>query len=394
MSVSEKKSFTLRVVGFCTGKLRAQYSVIFPSALAVPIQHQRIDIIQSRIRSIAWLLAIGLPLWSCVDAIAFPDDVWSFMLMGRLLAGAAFASFLLIENTLFKKGVSGLWIIYAQLAVMFAIPTLFCIFFRLPVEVISDAHPFAAAVAFSYHLLPFIVLTGIGIFPLTLLESSCFVFPLLIAYAAANFYFPELHSSLSKIGEIWILAVVGFISILISLSQLRLLIALVTYAAYDTMTDCLSRRSGEKILQTLWNASLRRKNNFAVAFVDLDHFKAINDDYGHRMGDIILTNAVSAIRKSIRESDFIIRWGGEEFLIIMCDTTIDNATAIITRLCRAGFGEKPDGVLQTASVGIAERLADAVDNDTKLIEIADKRLYEAKASGRNCCIGNKIVILR
>jgi len=379
---------------FVIAELRDQYTVIFPSTLSIPIQHQRMDIMQVRIRAIAWLLAFAMPLWSLIDAVAFPHDVWTSMLVARLLAGAGFASFLLIENLLRVKGARGFWMLHAQIAIIFAIPTLFYFFCPLPLEPSGDAHPFAAAIAFSYYLLPFIIFTGIGLFPLTLLEAVGFAVPLLAIYTLGNLYFPSVHSPLSSMGTLWIMAVVAVISILVSISQLRLLIALVTYSAYDVLTDCLSRRSGEEIVKTLWNYSLRQKMNLSIAFIDLDKFKTINDNFGHRVGDSVLANAAATIKQSARKSDFVIRWGGEEFLIIMTDTDIENATAVLTRLSRNGFGQRPDGDVQTASIGLAERIADDMQDEKQLIELADQRLYQAKAAGRNRCIGSKVVILR
>lgn len=374
--------------------LRAQYTVIFPSAMSVPISHQRDDIMQSRINAIAWLLAIGMPLWSLVDALAFPDEVWRSILTGRLLAGAAFASFLLLGKVLIKKDAIGFWTIHAQLAVIFIIPTLFFLYCRVPEQSAHTVSPFATAVAFSYYLLPFIVLTGLGVFPLTLMESACYAVPMVIVFTLAGVEFSSVNFVIAGIGAVWIMAVVGVISMLIGISQLRLLIALVTYSAYDVLTGCLSRRSGEEIIRTLWQHALRHKAHFSVAFIDLDRFKKVNDEYGHRVGDRVLANAAAAIKSAVRESDFVIRWGGEEFIVIMADTSLDSAGAVITRLCRAGFGQRPDGSVQTASVGIAERLDDKIEDQSQLLDMADKRLYQAKEAGRNCCIGSKIVMLR
>jgi diguanylate cyclase (GGDEF)-like protein len=281
-----------------------------------------------------------------------------------------------------------------QLVIIFAIPSAFYLFCNLPLDPDVQSHPFASAIAFSYYLVPFTVLTAISIFPLTLLEASCFAAPLLIIYTVANFYWPRVHSPLSGMGALWVMTSVAGISILVSMSQLQLLIKLVVYAAYDSLTNCLSRRSGEEIVKTLWSYSVRNKRNLTIAFIDMDHFRAINDEYGHRMGDKMLAAAAASIKKVIRESDFVIRWGGEEFLIIMYETDMDNAIAGITRMCRAGFGKLPNGKMQTASVGIAERIADDAQDSLQLIELADQRLYQAKTAGRNCCIGSKIVMLR
>lgn len=394
MNASEPHSFAMHLRQFFTETMKAKYRVLFPSALSVPVRHQRVDIIQTRINAIAWILAFAIPLWSCVDAFAFPDEVWAPILSGRLLAGAAFASFILVSKVFFKRGGINIWLIYLQLVVIFAIPTLFYLYCHLPLDTESNTRPFAAAIAFSYYLLPFTVLTAISIFPLTLLECACIATPLLIIYSTADFYFPGIHSPLSGIGAWWVMASVASISVLVSISQLQLLIKLITYSAYDPLTNCLSRRSGEEIVRKLWSYSVRNKGHLAIAFVDLDHFKLVNDQYGHRTGDKMLAEAATCIKKALRESDFVIRWGGEEFLVIMSDANMDNATAVITRLCRTGFGKLPNGKTQTASVGIAERMTDEANNNAHLIELADQRLYQAKTAGRNCCIGNKVVMLR
>jgi diguanylate cyclase (GGDEF)-like protein len=109
---------------------------------------------------------------------------------------------------------------------------------------------------------------------------------------------------------------------------------------------------------------------------------------------MILAGAATAIKNSVRKSDFVIRWGGEEFLIIMSSTDMEAATAVLARLRRSGFGDRPDGKPQTASMGLVERVTDDVKDDGRMIELADQRLYQAKVTGRNRCVGSKVVFLR
>jgi len=121
----------------------------------------------------------------------------------------------------------------------------------------------------------------------------------------------------------------------------------------------------------------------SLVFVDLDHFKLVNDRYGHEEGDRVLHNAAEALQKTLRQSDIVVRWGGEEFLVIMPETDGAGAISALKRLRTNGLGLRPDGTPQTASIGLAECLSDNLATYSELIELADHRMYQAKASGRD-----------
>jgi diguanylate cyclase (GGDEF)-like protein len=218
------------------------------------------------------------------------------------------------------------------------------------------------------------------------------VTPFLAAYYVTTSTYDPLLWSLDM-GMGWVMAILAAISIIISYSQLRMLVQLVGFSSYDHLTDCLGRRSGEEIVKTLWYYSTRRKSNLAVAFIDLDHFKAVNDSFGHQIGDSVLADTAATIKRSLRKSDFVIRWGGEEFLVILPDASIENATLVVKRMAKMGFCIRPDGSPQTVSIGIAERINDNTDDKNTLIDIADSRLYQAKVSGRCRAVGTETTIL-
>ena len=387
--MSNREDFSLLVKGLvrdCAGETQDHYIFTFPSMLPLPAQQKRIDVIQQRIRSLALLLAFAFPAWSILDALAFPHDLWISSLEVRLVAGAAFASFLLLDVAFIRRWVHGLRLIYLQLLTVFAIPTILYLFcYKLPGALLEPT-PLAKAIANSYHLLPFVVLSCVGLFPLTILESGTIAVALLVTYFIANvdslvtLWTPDL-------GAAWIMALIGIIAVVVSHSQLRLLMSLVGYSSYDLLTDCLGRRSGEEVVKALWHYSVRRKSSFSVVFIDLDHFKHVNDRFGHKEGDVVLSSVAATIKKSLRKSDFVIRWGGEEFLIIMPDARLEDAARVMARMASAGFCAHPDGTLQTVSMGIAERINDNADNEDMLIKIADERLYKAKASGRCRAVG-------
>jgi diguanylate cyclase (GGDEF)-like protein len=126
-----------------------------------------------------------------------------------------------------------------------------------------------------------------------------------------------------------------------------------------------------------------------LAMMDLDHFKYINDEFGHVAGDGVLVASTEHMTQSLRPYDKVFRYGGEEFVIVMPDTTVDDGFAVIERL-REGLAALPHAlgpegpVYVTASFGLAAlEIGVSVENS---IDRADKALYAAKAAGRNRCI--------
>src|SRR3546814_13481459 len=92
--------------------------------------------------------------------------------------------------------------------------------------------------------------------------------------------------------------------------------ALVRQAIRDPLTGFFSRGSGEEILRLQWDSAQRKDGPLALAFIDLDHFKSINDNHGHESGDQVLREAARRLVATLRGSDSLLRWGGEEFLLI------------------------------------------------------------------------------
>lgn len=157
-------------------------------------------------------------------------------------------------------------------------------------------------------------------------------------------------------------------------------------AYYDTLTGLLNRRS---ILEKLheWLRHVRRyKGRLAVAMLDIDHFKQVNDLHGHRVGDSVLADIAGLMRRSVRQTDFVGRYGGEEFLIILPRTDVAGAAKMAERVRAAAEGTPMHATggstfTTTVSLGIAE-FCEADDEDS-LVNRADTALYSAKELGRN-----------
>ena len=153
-------------------------------------------------------------------------------------------------------------------------------------------------------------------------------------------------------------------------------------AQHDRLTDIYNRQKIDEILEKICGYSRRRKEEIGVIMFDIDHFKSVNDTYGHDTGDEVLKAIAKLIQKNIREDDIFGRWGGEEFLIILRHTSIEN-TFQKARLLRKAIEEMRYKKLPkvTASFGVTE----VIPNDTPqaLLKRVDLALYKAKSEGRN-----------
>ena len=274
---------------------------------------------------------------------------------------------------------------YRVLAWLMAVPTLFYLFTQAHI-VRFDLHGIQQAFAIGYAFLPFIMVAGLSIFPLTMAESLLFAVPTVLVQAGVAVFQPEVDWPILA-AILWLLLLIVAVSTLSGLSQLAFMIVLVRDAIRDRMTGCFSRSSGEELLELQFMLSSRIKAPLAIAFIDLDHFKRINDEFGHEAGDRVLIEVAAKVRGHLRTGDMLVRWGGEEFVVIMPNITAAQACLALDRVCRDGFGQRPDGAAVTASIGVAERDAGMPESWKDLVETADARMYQAKQAGRDRIVG-------
>lgn len=151
----------------------------------------------------------------------------------------------------------------------------------------------------------------------------------------------------------------------------------------DALTGIANRRHVIELLEHELRQARRYRRDLSVAVVDLDHFKRINDDHGHLMGDRILIAAVEALCRSVRDTDLVGRYGGEEFLLVFPNTDATGAREVAER-CRRTIAEARVGTVSvTASIGIASQSTTGGRGVDDLIHAADAALYEAKEAGRD-----------
>jgi diguanylate cyclase (GGDEF)-like protein len=156
----------------------------------------------------------------------------------------------------------------------------------------------------------------------------------------------------------------------------------------DVLTGCLNRRAFEARLRSDLRQARRRNSTVAIAAVDLDHFKEINDTRGHPVGDMVLQQVASIMTSTARDTDAVARYGGDEFVIILPDTGWQGALTFADRLRRRvdefSFGPpNATSIGVTVSIGVALARGSDPGSTESLFEEADAALYRAKTAGRN-----------
>ena len=160
---------------------------------------------------------------------------------------------------------------------------------------------------------------------------------------------------------------------------------LIKHAQIDPLTELPNRRALTDHLHREWARQDRHGGKFSLVMIDVDHFKRVNDTYGHNVGDRVLKAIATAIGRQCRQDDLAARYGGEEFTLLAVNQDAA-AASILAERCRQSVedtsvraGDKAIGA--TISCGVAD--SSEVGSITNLIELADRRLYQAKQAGRN-----------
>lgn len=252
-------------------------------------------------------------------------------------------------------------------------------------------------VIMAYFLALIFIIFSFAIMRITLKESL-FIWLLVTCAIALNFYFVDV----SKIGiptptmEQKIIILLSFSSILLriillgyynTLIKQRLFlmnIDLEKETKYDSLTNIYNRKTILDYHKEFINLCKRKQNSFCIVMLDLDHFKNINDNYGHQVGDVILYETAQLIKENIRNIDKIGRYGGEEFLLLLQSNNIEEGMILVERI-RMNLANKKWDILKnekiTISCGLCFITNKNIDDNT--IQKADLALYKAKSTGRN-----------
>ena len=355
------------------------YELLCGNRHTLSIQQHRGELLLNRIFFFASTFAVLTPAWVLVDWLIFPWPLWVELAVLRFFAGAVFLA--IAWQT--RRDAS---LMRARL-LLIALLFLPYMFYFVADSMLSgyELSGIQSATADIYRLLPFVIIAGLSLFPLTLIEFGFYALPLLALtlYSVFAVTAVELNGAISTV---WLFLLILGVSLISSLNQLRYMISLTSQASYDVLTGALTRRAGIEAMELQFRLARIRGENISLAFFDLDHFKSLNDSHGHQAGDMALRKTGDRIRETLRKIDTVIRWGGEEFILIFPGADCIEARVVLGRLMQAGLGKRPDGSPLTASIGVAELRKDKIRHWKELLALADSRMYRAKDAGRACCL--------
>ncbi|MGE5628123.1 MAG: diguanylate cyclase [Solirubrobacterales bacterium] len=183
-------------------------------------------------------------------------------------------------------------------------------------------------------------------------------------------------------------SIAGFLGAIFDITEKKELEnALAKQATTDELTGIPNRRYGMEKLETLHKECQGKKQSYCIAMLDLDYFKRINDMYGHNNGDIVLKTFAKLVSDFLRNGDICFRYGGEEFVVFMPDTEIDEGFAVVEKLRKAWASSKVplsncEASNLTVSIGITQYPGNNMPFEL-LLQTSDKALYYSKNGGRN-----------
>lgn len=341
----------------------------------------------SRSRRLGYLLSgvvlVLLPVFTILDAtlVSYSDreSIWKHVLL-RLPAAILAITFLLLH----RKKDPGLWAYRLLLTLNLSIVGMMAAMFVLHYAG-QGGHLLYITQGLTLAIIAVATATVYGVRDLVLIYGlSLMAVIAFIVFSGSPFPNNPIHL-------IFIPAAMGIgvvIATMLYQEHQRIFIAsqqLEHSALTDALTGLPNRRSMQTHLQAEWSRAKRNEQCFAVLMADLDRFKAVNDQYGHEVGDEVLTILATRFTTTLRGGDRVARWGGEEFLLLIPSATVESAMAVAEKVRRAvaepTFATSAGNLAVTLSLGVAlHRQTESID---EVISRADKALYRAKQEGRN-----------
>lgn len=346
------------------------------------LTRHRLAAFVTRIRLVAVAFSILTLIWIPFDVATLSVANWQILAACRIFATVVFVLLAVVPDGQQSRASA-----LAMLGAMLVMPLMIYgvsqfLLAGLPVQG-------AAAINGSlYRALPLVVLAGLCIFPLV--ASEGLLFALLIAIVVAGVQLALVGTNtIELVSTLWVLMLALGVYLFACGIQLHYMMALLRQASHDPLTGALTRRSGVEILDLYFRLACDQDAPLSVLFVDADNFKSINDEFGHDAGDKVLKDIAHKLQGLLRQADAMIRWGGEEFVVILTNTPISGAAIVVERIIQDGLGKRPDGRPLTVSMGLAERQTDDASDWPQLIALADERMYVAKTSGKDCCVNHE-----
>ena len=329
----------------------------------------------NRLQAIASIYAIVGVLWLFIDYQTIPQELFLDLAAIRLLMVAG-----MITLAVWHGAHKNLFMARVRLALLVIVPTLFFVSSSL---VLAGHTAEVAQMVYSFY--PFVIVSQLAIFPLTLLEGILLVIP---AYGGILLIGIVTGSAASGLllGDMVLFLLLAFLAIWAEVLQLRMLVGLYRQATRDPLTGMFNRRLLMERVKEEEARFARSGKTLSFMMIDLDKFKRVNDNYGYQVGDKVLEQFAKIARKLVRAGDVIGRYGGEEFMVVLPDTSQKMAGEVAERIRNASekmpvYTDAGEKVSFTVSIGVSQ--LNLGESGTNALERADVALNRAKESGRN-----------
>lgn len=365
--------------------LSAGWRALVERRHAPALEKARALTLSTRVRYFAGALAALTVTLVMTDLLIFTRVLPAWLACGQVVAALPF-----VMLSLPPQSTPTMPAARVELCALLGLPLMYFLFATLVLpSLVDNQEQQQAIILMVYSQGLFVLAAGLSLFPLTALEAGIALAAVLIVAGIDDNLREGWTSVTDTVGRIWLLLLVGSIAAVAAMSQLALLAMVIDRAARDHLTGLLTREFGVELLEAQFRVAERNDQPLSLLFLDLDRFKPVNDRHGHEAGDRLLQQTAASLMANFRGQDILIRWGGEEFVVLMPNTDETGARIALLRLARQGIGVRPDGSPLTACAGLAERRNDVALDWTKLLEFADERMYEAKEAGRNAWIDSR-----
>jgi diguanylate cyclase (GGDEF)-like protein len=349
----------------------------------VSTSHHSSDFIQTRnqyiverLKLVCLFFAISVPISSVLDFIVFESAQAKLLLINRLiLSGALTALYQLIRRSHTVNMVR------LVLTLSFLSPMLFYVVMELSLTQTMAYRD----IPLSFALMPYLAIVMLGLFPLTILGGVTILTVISLPLAVLE-YIQYAGDYIVVIDKIWLLVLFGGVCLWLQSGQMVMLMKLYRESTIDTLTGLMNRRVLMRQVKRIAKNSKYTQGSFSVMMFDLDHFKRVNDTYGHMVGDKVLVTVSSLLKRELRNSDVIARFGGEEFLVVMPHLALAPATQVAIRVAEAirkasVMTDEQQKITFTTSIGVTQFIVD--EPISQLFKRVDDLLYYAKEQGRD-----------
>jgi diguanylate cyclase (GGDEF)-like protein len=353
--------------------------IITPDEHPSFLQEHRSRLIFDRVRFLATLFALMVPLWAVIDIVLLPFEILIPILVIRIISTLGFVLQARSWNLACNHRNS--WLIMSLLLINLPIT-----FFASAHYLLSQADIGTTHLAIQlYTLLPYIAIGLLALFPLTAMEGALLALPLtLITITGWGFYADT--EILQLLPTVWLLFIILGIVFFSSTLQLQYMISLISRSDFDPVTGALTRRSGMENLNREFEKATLNSQPLSVTLVSIDNMQSIIDSHEYATYDHVVVEAADILRDDLRNNDLLVRWTEKSFLLILPGTDCDGATVTVKRIRNNGIGTLPDGQPVTASIGVAERRSDNIEDIPSLLDLLEQRTLQAKEKGKDCAI--------